>query len=79
MKITYLNINNNTSDLDNTTNLKNMKHINPKSYQLDKNYNNVCFDLDKLFKSIDITEKEVIDILSKCWFWDQNIRPKCTK
>ena len=56
MKITYLDINCNTSDLDNTTNLKNMKHINPKSYQLDKNYNNDCFDLDNLFKPTPIND-----------------------
>ena len=45
-------------------------------------YTNIYFnqsDLDKLFKSIDKKKKEVIDILSKCWFWDQDIRPKCTK
>ena len=58
--------------------------FNAKSTQINDiaPYTNIYFnqsDLDKLFKSIDITEKEVIDILSKCWFWDQDIRPKCTK
>ena len=58
--------------------------FNTKSTQINDiaPYTNIYFnqsDLDKLFKSIDITEKEVIDILSKCWFWDQDIRPKCTK
>lgn len=45
-------------------------------------YTNIYFnqtDLNNLYKSIDITEKEVLDILKKCWFWDQDIRPKCTK
>ena len=58
--------------------------FNAKSTQINDiaPYTNIYFnqsDLDKLLKSIDITEKEVIDILSKCWFWDQDIRPKCTK
>lgn len=58
--------------------------FNAKSTQINDiaPYTNIYFnqsDLDKLFKSIDITEKEVINILSKCWFWDQDIRPKCTK
>lgn len=58
--------------------------FNAKSTQINDiaPYTNIYFnqsDLDKLFKSIDITEKEIIDILSKCWFWDQDIRPKCTK
>ena len=58
--------------------------FNAKSTQINDiaPYTNIYFnqsDLDKLFKSIDSTEKEVIYILSKCWFWDQDIRPKCTK
>ena len=58
--------------------------FNAKSTQINDiaPYTNIYFnqsDLDKLLKSIDITEKEVIDILSKCCFWDQDIRPKCTK
>lgn len=45
-------------------------------------YTNIYFnqsDIDKLFKAIDITEQEVIDIMQKVWFWKENYRPKCAK
>jgi hypothetical protein len=45
-------------------------------------YTNIYYnktDLDSLFKSIDITEKEVEDILRKCFFWDISYRPKAAK
>lgn len=58
--------------------------FNQKSTQINDiaPYTNIYFnktDLDKFYKSIDITEDEVLEILKKCWFWDQDIRPKCTK
>lgn len=58
--------------------------FNAKSSQINDiaPYNNIYYnktDLDKFYKSIDITEKEVIDIISKCWFWDEDIRPLCVK
>ena len=58
--------------------------FNAKSNQINDiaPYTNIYYnksDLDNFYKSIDITEKEVLLILSKCWFWDQDIRPKCAK
>lgn len=60
------------------------KFFNTKSNQINDiaPYTNIYYnksDLDDFYKSIDITEKEVLLILSKCWFWDQDIRPKCAK
>lgn len=45
-------------------------------------YTNIYYnqsDVDKLFKSLDLTEKEVINILQNVWFWKENYRPKCAK
>ncbi len=58
--------------------------FNSKSNQINDiaPYTNIYYnktDEDKFFKSIDIDEKDVTQILSKCWFWNQDIRPKCTK
>lgn len=36
-------------------------------------------DVDKLFKSLDMTENEVLEILKKVGFWKENYRPKCAK
>jgi len=45
-------------------------------------YTNIYYnqsDVDKLFRSLSITEQEVINILQKVWFWKENYRPKCAK
>lgn len=45
-------------------------------------YTNIYYnqsDVDKFFKSIQLTEEQVIAILEKVWFWKENYRPKCAK
>jgi hypothetical protein len=45
-------------------------------------YSNIYYnqaDLDDFLTNINISEDEVINVLKKCWFWDKEIRPKCTK
>lgn len=45
-------------------------------------YTNIYYnlsDINKLYKALQITEAEVIDILSKTWYWKENYRPKCAK
>ena len=45
-------------------------------------YTNIYYnatDVNKLFVSLDMAEKEVLDILKECFFWNQDYRPKCAK
>lgn len=45
-------------------------------------YTNIYYnqtDIDKLFKSLQLEEKEVINILQNVWFWKESYRPKCAK
>ena len=58
--------------------------MNQKSRQLNDiaPYHNILFnatDVNKLFTSIDLKESDVKNILSKCFFWNQDYRPKCAK
>ena len=58
--------------------------MNQKSKQLNDiaPYHNILFnatDVNKLFASIDMKESDVKNILSKCFFWNQDYRPKCAK
>ena len=58
--------------------------MNTRSKQLNNiaPYTNIYFnqtDVNKLFNSIDLKEKEVEDILKNCFFWKLNYRPKCAK
>ena len=58
--------------------------MNHKSSQINAiaPYTNIYYnqtDLNKFFNSIDINEKEVENILKKCFFWNENFRPKCAK
>lgn len=60
------------------------KFFNKKSTQINDiaPYTNIYFnqaDLDEFWKSISMNEQEVIDIISKCWFWNLDVRPKCIK
>ena len=36
-------------------------------------------DIDNMYKSLGITEKEVANIMQECFFWDQPYNPQCAK
>ena len=60
------------------------KFLNNKSTQINDiaPYTNIYYnktDLDEFFKSIDLTEPEIQNILEKCFFWNLDWRPKCSK
>jgi hypothetical protein len=47
-------------------------------------YTNIYFnkeDETRLYKSIDMTQEEILAVIKKCWFWDWDpgYRPKCAK
>ena len=37
------------------------------------------YDIDAIFKSLNLTEKQVADIMSECFFWDEPFNPQCAK
>ena len=60
------------------------KFMNSRSKQLNDvaPYTNIYFnssDVSGIFNSIGLAEKDVEDILKKCFFWNQDYRPKCAK
>lgn len=45
-------------------------------------YTNIYFnqsDVNKLFISIGLTEADVLEVIKKCFFWNEDYRPKCAK
>ena len=47
-------------------------------------YTNIYFNKEdeaRLYKSIDMTQEEILAVIKKCWFWDWDpgYRPKCAK
>lgn len=36
-------------------------------------------DIDNMYKSLGITEKEIVDVISNCFFWDKPYNPQCAK